>query len=87
MADPFASNQPGLDSPANHAAAVTPNDGADLAYATRALYVGTTGDLEVITVGGETVVFTAVPGGTFVPVRAARVKAANTTASNIVALW
>jgi hypothetical protein len=87
MPDPFANNQPGLDSPANHAAAVTPNDGADLATAARALYVGTGGNVEVVTVGGETVVFTAVPTGFVLPVRVARVKAASTTANNIVALW
>lgn len=78
----------GLDAPAMHAAAVTPSDSTDLASATRGLYVGTGGDVKVNTSGGETgIVFTAVPGGTVLPIRVTRVLSTGTTASNIVALW
>ena len=38
-----------------------------------------------MTVGGDTVTYTAVPSGTYLNVRAARVKATGTSASNIVA--
>jgi hypothetical protein len=82
------------DAPATHAAPVTPNDSADLsgftapfAYA-RALYVGGAGDVVVDTAGGETAVkFSAVPAGMVLPVRCKRVRATNTTATLIVALW
>lgn len=50
------------------------------------LYVGTAGNVSVITRGGDEVLFTAIPAGTFVPVQVTRVKATGTTASTILAL-
>lgn len=50
------------------------------------LYVGVSGNINVITVGGDEVNFNAIPAGTFVPVQVKRVKAAGTTATNIIAL-
>ena len=85
--DRFASYATGLDSPAGDAASVTPNDGADLATASRALYIGGTGNVAVVTVGGDTVTFANVPSAAILPVRVARVLATGTTATNIVALW
>lgn len=82
--------------------AVTPNDTLDLtnpsssasattSYA-KALYVGVTGNLAVITAGdksnnlqGTSVTFNNVPVGWF-PVQVRRVMSTGTTASNIVAL-
>ena len=88
MSDSFASNASALDSPGYHAAAVTPNDGSDLATFARALYVGTGGNVTLDTAGGETAVaFVGVAAGTIIPVRAARVRSTGTTASDIVALW
>ena len=78
---------PGLESPAAHAAAVTPDDATDLATPACGLYVGGAGNLALVTVGGETVKLEAVPAGSFVPIRTARVRAAGTTATAIVALW
>lgn len=75
-----------LDSPATSAAAVTPADGTDLPYFTRALYIGTTGDLAVIMMDGSAVTFPTVPVGVL-DIRVSRVKATGTTASNIVALF
>ena len=49
------------------------------------LYIGTAGNLSVET-GGDTVLFTGVIGGTFLPVHCTRVNDTLTTASNIVAL-
>ena len=51
------------------------------------LYVGVTGDVRVLTAGGNDVVFKSVAGGTFMPVQVLRVFNTNTTATNIVALW
>ena len=50
------------------------------------LYVGTGGDLEVVTAGGDTVYLIGVPSGTFLPIQVIRVSAFS-FASNIVALW
>lgn len=87
MADEWASQSTGISGPARHAAAVTPNDGADLPYAARSLYVGGAGDLSIVTVGGETVTLAGVQAGTIVPLCVARVRSASTTATSILALW
>lgn len=87
MSDLFASQGTALDSPATRAVAVTPSDGADLATFARALYIGGEGDVSCVTVGGDTVIFTAVAGGSILPVRVSRVRATGTTATGIVAVW
>jgi len=51
------------------------------------LYVGSGGDLKVLTAGGDTVTFAGVPTGSFIPVQVLRVFSTDTTASSIVALW
>lgn len=51
------------------------------------LYVGVGGDLRVMTVGGDEVVFFNVPTGSFIPVQVLRVFSTDTTAQRIVALW
>lgn len=51
------------------------------------LYVGTGGDLRVLTAGGDDVIFTGFPDGGFLPVNVVRVFSTNTTAANILALW
>lgn len=85
MSDAFALHQSGLTSPASRAAAVTPNDAADLVVHARSLWVGGFGNVAVVTVGGDTVTFTGVSG--LLPVRVKRVLATGTTATGIVAVW
>lgn len=51
------------------------------------LYIGTGGNLHVLTHAGDDVVFANVLGGTFLPVQILNVFASGTGASNIVALW
>ena len=71
--------------PASGYAAVTPSDTTELNC--RALYVGTTGNVVLQMPGrSETVTFSNVPAGTFMPVSARRVMVA-TTATNLVALY
>ena len=90
MADDFQHTAEGLDSPADNAVAVTPNDSTDLANVPRAIYVGTAGNLVVHMKNGSgtaaSVTFSAVPVGVL-PIRPTRVLATGTTASNIVAIW
>lgn len=74
-----------LNSPARHAAAVTPSDTVDL-NTVSVLYIGTAGNVVVITTAGETVTFVGLAAGTILPVWVKRVKATSTTATNIVAL-
>lgn len=86
MSDKFASRTTGLSSPAEFAAPVTPSDGADLAVASRAIYIGGAGDLRVTTVGGDTITFRNAPEGLF-PIRARRIHATETTAADLIAVW
>lgn len=70
--------------PATRATPVVPNDGQDLGHICSALYVGTIGDVRLVTFGFETVTFVAASG--IIPIRARRVLASGTTASGILAL-
>lgn len=87
MTDLYAGSGDDLLAPASRAAAVTPSDTADLAIASKRLWIGGAGNVKVDTVGGSTVVYTAVPAGTYLYVRARRVYATpgGTAATNIVA--
>ena len=72
MADEWAGSSTGIDGPARSAEAITPNDGADLPNTARAIYVGGTGDLAIVTVNGHTVTLAGVQGRDNLPtVRAA----------------
>jgi hypothetical protein len=91
--DPFQPGLARLIQPFQRAVAVTPSDTVDIAFSPalqagltiRGLYIGVTGDVSVITSGGDTVLFKAAPVG-LLQVRAARVRATGTTATNILAL-
>jgi hypothetical protein len=78
---------------AGRAASVTPSNTADIPSVTGGenngcvLYVGGTGTVKVLTVGGDEVTFSGVQAGTFMPVQVVRVYATGTSATNIVALW
>jgi len=67
------------------AAAVTPSDSTVLPPF-QMLYVGGTGAVTVTLLDGTDVVFSAIPVGTFLPIRGTKVKAA-TSATLIVAMW
>lgn len=89
MADKFSKFPSNMESPAKNAFAVTPNNSTDLAVSSRAIYVGGAGNMQVSMVGdgANTVIFTAIPAGSYLPLRVARVWAGNTTATSIVALY
>jgi len=50
------------------------------------LYVGTGGDLSIITAGGDYAFLTNVPSGSFLPIQVIKVNTF-TTATDIIALW
>jgi len=72
-----------LDDPCEDLFEVTPNDNEDLPYATRAIYVGSAGDVKVTTVRGNDVVIPDAENG-WHPVRAKRIHATGTTATGIL---
>lgn len=70
------------------AKAVTPSDTVNLPNGpARAVYVGSGGDLRIVTGGGSDVTFFNVLSGQLLPVMAVRVFASGTNASNIVAVY
>jgi hypothetical protein len=70
--------------PATRAAAVVPDDAADLSEICAALYVGVAGNVRLVTHNFDTVTFIAAAG--ILPIRARRVLATGTTASGILSL-
>jgi len=77
----------GPDWPAIRALAVTPSDGVDLTFVTRALHVGTGGDIVVdFAESGSSILLKNIASGSTLPYRVKRVRATNTTATDIVAL-
>lgn len=74
--------------PARHAFAITKHDSNDLAFVTRGIYVGGTGDLSVDLAGGETaVVFVGLAAGIIHPIAATRVRSTGTTATSIIGVY
>ncbi len=86
MQDEFSDHATGLTAPARDAAPITPSDGTDLPVASRAIYVGTAGNLRITMISGQTVTFAAAQAGMVYPFRAARVMSTGTTAGGLIAL-
>ena len=76
---------------ARKALAVTPSDTVDLTLgATRGLYNGGAAACAIAVILADdtaAVTLSAVPSGTFMPIRAKRVMATNTACTGIVGLW
>lgn len=85
MNDIFQDHATGLESPASRIYEITPDDGADLAIASRAINVAESGAVRVTTTGGTTATVYVAAGIPF-PVRATRVWATGTTATGLVVL-
>lgn len=78
----------------SRAAAVTPDDNNNIPYVGYptetwpcVLYIGSSGDVRVLTAGGDDVIFFNVQQGTVLSVQVIKVFATDTNASRIVALW
>ena len=77
---------PDLSAPAESAVAVTPSDTVNIGK-TRGLYVGGVGAITAIMADGRTVLFSAIPVGTILPIQVTRVKSTGTDATLIIALY
>ena len=84
--DNFSRQQTLTGDPATNAVLITPNDSTDLVAVTRAVYVGTGGNMKVTMQDSGTVLFTGIPTGTTLPIRVSRIWSTTTTASTIIAL-
>jgi hypothetical protein len=68
------------------AAAVTPSNSVNLTEPS-VIYVGTSGNVQVTTAQGSTVVFSNMASGAILPVQVLRVWQTNTTATNLVRVF
>jgi hypothetical protein len=68
--------------------AITPSDTIDLASGlTAAVLVGTTGNVAAVMENNRVVIFTGLPAGAWMPIKARRINATGTTATALVALY
>lgn len=85
--DPFERTTDSPMAPAEDCFAITPSDVADLPRATKAIYVGLSGDVALIPVRGNIpVVFKKVNAGTILDVRVRAIRVTGTTAADLVGL-
>ena len=63
------------------------SDTTDLTYSTRAIYVGSTGDVKVTTIEGDTFTFKNVPAGIVLAVRIKQLWSTGTTVTDCVGLF
>lgn len=84
--DAFQGYSPNTQSPVTHAVSVVPDDAIDLGHLTRALYVGTGGDVRVTLADGGTLTFVNMVQG-WHPIRVSRIWASGTTADHLVGCW
>jgi hypothetical protein len=85
MADAFLKDVPDLESPGIGAFEITPSDSTVFDQPTRALWVGTQGNLKVQLVGGSVVTFKNMIG--LLPVRVNKVFSTGNTAADIVGVF
>ena len=76
-----------VSAPASRISNIIPDDAVDLEYVARAIYIGTGGNICVVTSSGDEVIFKNVPSGSILPVRASRIKATGTSAADLVMLF
>lgn len=88
MTESFGSKSVELDSPINDGESVDISI-ADHSFSvvTRAVYVGTGGDVLLTTSFGTSLTLSNVQDGSFLPIRAAGITKTGTTALNIVGMW
>ena len=87
MSDEFKNATKGIESPFEAAFNIAPDDTNDLPHASRGVYVGSSGNMNVVLVGMNTpVLFRNMVGGQFYPFRIKQVLASDTSASDLVAL-
>ncbi|MDU8943278.1 spike base protein, RCAP_Rcc01079 family [Ovoidimarina sediminis] len=86
MLDEFEDYTLSLTSPAVAAVAITPSDSTEMSFATRALYVGSGGDVTVKLKNGDVVTFRGLQAGVLYPLQIVQVLVSGTTASNMVGI-
>lgn len=86
MADHFQNLADAPDLQARRLVAITPHDTNDLAYVTKAVYIGTGGTISIIAADDTAAVSLTVQDGAVLPIRAKRIRETGTTATGIVGM-
>lgn len=86
MLDKFAKVPISARAPASDGFAIAPHDVNELAEATRAIYVGTGGNIAVVLINGDALTFKNAAAGSILPIRCKAVKATGTTAADLIGL-
>lgn len=84
--DDFGTNR-NLRNPGQNGEVVTPHNTNEFVKVSRAIYVGTGGNVNLVTRDGTTLLFSNVQDGTVLPIRARQVRATGTTATDIIAIY
>ena len=85
--DKFYNSSDSLIAPASVCFAIVPSDALELPEVTKALYVGTGGQVTLVpTDNSDPVTFVNVPSGAILDVRVAQVRATGTDAADLVGL-
>lgn len=83
--DDFESCSSTLSSPPGGGEPVTPSDSTELSKVSRSIYVGVSGHLVVVMKDGTVLTYKNLAAGMLHPIRAKRINATGTTATDIVA--
>ena len=87
IVDPYQTYAAGPTSPIAGGFDVTPDDAVDLPILTRALLIGSAGDVVVDFADGTTLTLPNLSEGVVYPIRVSRVRATGTTAGDIKGLF
>ena len=83
--DPFSTYADSPDAPAVQAFAIVPSDSVELPAVTKAIYVGSSGNVTLRPLrAAADVTYRNVPEGAYLTVRASHVRATGTTAGDLV---
>lgn len=83
----YTVERPHLNAPAIGCFAITPSDTGEFAQWPRRVYVGGAGNIVAVMPDGTIGTFVGVPVGTMLEIRAFRINATGTTATNLVGLY
>ena len=84
--DKFQNEKKTYEMPSNHLFSITPDDVLEQPYITRAIYIGTAGDLTVTDEFNNTVTFFNLVPGILLPLRVKLVKVTGTSAGALIGL-
>lgn len=86
--DQFEHFSDSVSDPARRSAALVPSDDHSLERIPKALFIGTGGDILLQCIDDDApVLFRNIPSGAILPVRAKKIHASGTSASNLVGLF